>query len=65
MSFFTLKLISVMIMLPNGLLITAISLPVRVANKNLFFALHLSPPRPHNMNLLIYLPSFYPYASLN
>ena len=62
MSFFTLKLILVMITLPNGLLITAVSLPVQVANKNLFFALHLSPPHPHNGNLPIHLPSIYPYA---
>jgi len=51
-----------MITLPNGLLITAISLPVRVANENLFFALLLSPPHPHNGNLSIHLPSLYPYA---
>ncbi|KAG2557109.1 hypothetical protein PVAP13_8NG213200 [Panicum virgatum] len=40
----------------------AIKLFNQVANKNLFFALHLSPPRPHNGNLPIHLPSFYPYA---
>ena len=51
-----------MITLPNGLLITAISLPVRAANENLLFALNLSPPRPHNGNLTIQLPSFYPYT---
>ena len=55
----------IMIMLPNGLLITAVSLPMRVVNQNLFFALHLSPPRSHNRNLLIHLPFFYPYVSLN
>ena len=38
---FTLKLILVIITLPNGLLITAVSLPVRVANENLFFAFDL------------------------
>jgi hypothetical protein len=52
-----------MITLPNGLPITAISLPVRVASENLFFALNLSSSRPHNGNLPIHLPSFYPYAS--
>ena len=51
-----------MITLPNGLPITAISLPVRVASENLFFALNLSPSLPHNRNLPIHLPSFYPYA---
>jgi hypothetical protein len=51
-----------MIMLPNGPLITAISLPMRVANENLFFALNLSPSRPHNGNLPIHLLSFYPYT---
>ena len=41
---------------------TAISLPVRVANENLFFALNLSPSHPHNGNLPIHLLSFYPYV---
>ena len=49
-------------MLPNSPLITAISLPVRVANENLFFTLNLSPSRSHNGNLPIHLLSFYPYA---
>ena len=41
---------------------TAISLPVRVTNENLFFTLNLSPSHPHNGNLPIHLPSFYPYV---
>ena len=32
-----------------------------VASENLFFALNSSPSRPHNGNLPIHLPSFYPY----
>ena len=59
---FILKLIFVIITLLNGLLITAISLPVRVANENLFFALNPSSPHPHNGYPPIHLPSFYPYV---
>ena len=40
--------------------LTAVSLPVRVASENLFFALNPSLSRPHNGNLPIHLPSFYP-----
>jgi hypothetical protein len=51
-----------MITLLNDPLITALSLPVRVANESLFFSLNLSSSHPHNGNLPIHLPSFYPYA---
>ena len=49
---FTLKLIFVMITLWNGLF--------RVGGE--LFALNLSPSRPHNGNLPIHLPSFYPHT---
>ena len=42
--------------------LTAVSLPVRVANENLSFALNPSSPHPHNGNLPIHLLSFYPYV---